>query len=204
MKKIFLIIIISTLFLVIQCSPSIDLSKFENLREPKISDKQSLRVISVQLEGTAGEIAGKGLGLLYKAFYKLDSKDKLEKEAPRGRWKFTEGQDMTKGELSSKNLIGYFALGVRDGLSDLPESIKKDFPQIKLETWEYGKVAEILHVGGYDKEQPTIKKLYDYIEKSGYKISGLHEEEYVKGPGWIFKGNPDEYYTIIRYPIEKK
>ncbi|MCC6275422.1 MAG: GyrI-like domain-containing protein [Leptospiraceae bacterium] len=203
MKNLFSSLLVCLSALALGCSPNVDLSKYESLREPKISEKKSLRVLTTQLEGTAGDIAGKGIGDLYKAGYKLESKDRVETEAPRGRWKFQDGQDMAKVDSSTK-MIGIFALVVREGLAELPESIKKDFPQIKLEIWQYGTVAEILHIGGYDKETPTIKKLHEFIEKSGHKISGMHEEEYVKGPGWIFKGNPDGYYTIIRYQVEKK
>jgi hypothetical protein len=59
-------------------------------------------------------------------------------------------------------------------------------------------------VGGYDKEKPTIERLKAFIEQSGYEIAGLHEEEYLRGPGMIFRGNPDTYLTIIRYPVRKK
>ena len=37
----------------------------------------------------------------------------------------------------------------------------------------------------------------------GYEVSGLHEEDYLKGPGFLFAGNPDEYLTLIRYPVSK-
>ncbi len=64
-------------------------------------------------------------------------------------------------------------------------------------------MAEILHIGPYTKEQPTIQRLTDFIQKNGYKISGTHEEEYLKAGGMFFKGNENEYYTIIRYPVKK-
>jgi hypothetical protein len=32
----------------------------------------------------------------------------------------------------------------------------------------------------------------------------IHEEEYIKGPGMIFAGNPETYLTIIRYPVQKR
>ena len=54
------------------------------------------------------------------------------------------------------------------------------------------------------KETPTIEKLKKFIDNNGYKIIGAHEEEYLRGPGMFFKGNPNKYWTIIRYRVEKK
>lgn len=81
---------------------------------------------------------------------------------------------------------------------------KKDLePRVKIEYWEYGQVAEILHIGSYSEESPTIERLHQFIKDSGYKIVGDHEEEYLKGPGMFFKGNPAKYRTIIRCRVEK-
>lgn len=68
---------------------------------------------------------------------------------------------------------------------------------ISLETWEYGTVAEILHLGAYDKETPTIERLLRFIKDQGYVISGDHEEEYLTRP------DAKAPKTIIRYPIRR-
>ena len=44
---------------------------------------------------------------------------------------------------------------------------------------------------------PTIEKIKTFISERGYEINGDHEEEYLKGPGMFFKGNPKKYRTII-------
>jgi hypothetical protein len=93
---------------------------------------------------------------------------------------------------------------VPENVAELPEYEAEPGLTIELTTWEYGEVAEILHIGPYDKEEPTIEKLHTFIEENGYKIVGLHEEEYLKGPGMFFKGNPEKYYTIIRYQVKKE
>ena len=51
---------------------------------------------------------------------------------------------------------------------------------------------------------PTVEKLKSFVATNGYEIAGDHEEEYLKGPGMFSKGNPDEYYTILRYQVRKK
>ena len=70
--------------------------------------------------------------------------------------------------------------------------------EVKLETWKYGMVAEILHLGAYDQEGPTVERLHRFIEENGYEIAGCHEEEYLTRPeAKVMK-------TIIRYEIKKR
>jgi hypothetical protein len=74
---------------------------------------------------------------------------------------------------------------------------------VELVTWDYGEVAQILHVGRYDAEIDDTETLLGFIRSQGYEVTGLHEEEYLKGPGFLFAGNPDNYLTVIRYPVRK-
>ncbi|MDD5038083.1 MAG: GyrI-like domain-containing protein [Dehalococcoidales bacterium] len=99
-------------------------------------------------------------------------------EAPKGKWSI---------------IIG---LPVPGDTTSLPQKVAGI--EVKLETWEYGTVAQILHLGGYDQEQPNIERLHKFIEDNGYEISGLHEEEYLTRP------NAKVPKTIISYPIKKR
>ncbi|MFA6492630.1 MAG: GyrI-like domain-containing protein [Patescibacteria group bacterium] len=76
--------------------------------------------------------------------------------------------------------------------------IQKD-PKIpvKIVVWQGGEYAEILHLGPYSEEEPTIKKLHDFIKEQGYKIAGDHEEEYLTSP------DAKNQKTVIRYRIKK-
>ena len=64
-------------------------------------------------------------------------------------------------------------------------------------------VAEVLHVGSYSSEEADIRRLTDFISSQGYRVIGDHEEEYVRGPGAFFAGNPEKYLTIIRLRVEQ-
>jgi hypothetical protein len=72
-----------------------------------------------------------------------------------------------------------------------------------VSTWEYGEVAEILHLGPYNREEPTMQRLKEFIREQGYVIVGGHEEEYIVGPTPGEKGDPEIYMTIIRYRVRK-
>ena len=69
---------------------------------------------------------------------------------------------------------------------------------MKIETWEYGTVAQILHRGSYENEASDVERLHRFIIDSGYEIIGVHEEEYITSP------DARVPKTIIRYRVRKK
>jgi len=85
---------------------------------------------------------------------------------------------------------------VPEDTTSLPQKVSDI--EVKLETWDYGTVAQILHIGAYDQEQPTIERLQQFITDSGYQIADVHEEEYLTNP------DAKVLKTIIRYPVRKK
>lgn len=171
-----------------------DLKQFEPLKDPQIKTMPDQRMISIELKGEPDKISPEGIGAIYKMYFRL--KDVPKKSvAPRARWPVLP-------DIPKDQWIGIFGVPVPDSIEELPDQ-KDAKVKVELKTWKYGEVAEILHIGAYDKETPTVEKLHTFIKEKGYKIAGPHEEEYIKGPGMIFKGDPNKYYTIIRYQIEK-
>lgn len=92
---------------------------------------------------------------------------------------------------------GVWGVKVPDYVTE-KDIVQKD-PKIsaKVETWKGGDCAEVLYVGTYADEGPTIQKLHEFIKELGYKIAGNQEEEYLTKPGPKAK-------TIIRYLVRKK
>lgn len=67
---------------------------------------------------------------------------------------------------------------------------------VKLEVWRYKKVAQILYIGTYAEEGPTIIQLHNFIKEQGYVIDGTpHEEVYLTRP------DAKKPKTIIRYKV---
>ena len=85
---------------------------------------------------------------------------------------------------------------VPDDTTSLPQKVPGT--EVKLETWDYGTVAQILHLGPYDQETATVERLHGFIEEQGYEIAGVHEEEYLNRP------DAKVLKTLIRYPVRKK
>jgi len=177
------------------CGP--DLSKYYSMKEPVIKEMPDRKVIVAEIKGDPNTTGKNGMTAIYRMYFALYGKNKgMDMTlAPRARW--PKGFDVPKQEF-----IGLWALPVPNSITGLPGQ-QPGLPEVKLDTWTYGTVAEIVHIGPYSEEKPAVEKLYKFITDSGYEIAGVHEEEYIKGPGMIFKGNPDKYITIIRYVIKK-
>ncbi len=164
-----------------------DLSSYESLKTPRLTKMPRQRMLVVEAKGDPNVVAKDAFGLLFKTFFSLKG---VRMTAPRARW--TNIATDPKGQW-----IGLFGLPVPDSVTELPERTEG----VRIEDWDYGEVAEILHVGPYSEETPTIEKLHAFINESGYEIAGPHEEEYLKGPGMA--ASPADYRTIIRYPVKK-
>lgn len=180
-------------------------SDFEHLVEPKITDKPSVKSIMVDFNGDADIVIKAAFTSLFKVYYGLKGVPKGPGQpAPVARYGEFDAllENATEEELKSVPWRGYVAIPVPDSVSSLPEKSVEGYP-VRVETLEYGTVAEIIHFGPYKEEMPAIDKLKRYITDSGYEIAGMHEEEYVKGPGMPFS-HPSRYITIIRYQVKKK
>ncbi len=70
--------------------------------------------------------------------------------------------------------------------------------KLRFETFYEGKAVQILHVGPYDAEPPTISKLHAFINEQGYKLRDKHHEIYLSDPR---RCQPEKLKTIIRQPI---
>jgi hypothetical protein len=173
------------------------LSEVEYLLKPRITEKENAGVIEVTAKGAPAGISGKAIGFLFKVYFKIKEAPKGPKmPAPRARWPMPK-------EVPETEWVGMFAMPVPAGVTSLPHVEPPSGIKVALTTWEYGEVAEILHVGPYNTENTTVEKLHRFIEDSGYEVAGPHEEEYLKGPSFI-PTSPAKYLTVIRYRVRKK
>lgn len=69
---------------------------------------------------------------------------------------------------------------------------------LRLESFAEGLCAQVLHVGPFTEEGPTIRRVHDFIEaRSG--LSGKHHEIYLSD---IRRAEPAKWKTIIRQPMK--
>jgi len=70
--------------------------------------------------------------------------------------------------------------------------------KVKFEDFEEGKVAQIMHIGPFSEEGPTVQKVHAFIEANKEKLTGKHHEIYLSD---IRKAAPEKWKTIIRQPM---
>jgi hypothetical protein len=72
---------------------------------------------------------------------------------------------------------------------------------IRVQTFSEGRSVQILHVGPYADETPTVRLLFDFAEQQGHEIAGSHHEVYLNDPG---KTAPEKLKTVLRYAVRKR
>jgi len=62
--------------------------------------------------------------------------------------------------------------------------------------------VSLVHKGPYDRIGESYKAVLDYIKDNALVMQLPIREIYIKGPGMIFKGDPEKYLTEILIPIK--
>jgi hypothetical protein len=71
-------------------------------------------------------------------------------------------------------------------------------PGLRFEAFSEGNSAQVMHIGPFSEEGPTIEKLHQFIEENGFNLSGKHHEIYLSD---FRRAAPEKLKTIIRQPI---
>ncbi len=163
--------------------------------EPIILEMPPQRMAVVRGKGTPDKVFTELMPALYGSVYtlKFDLKKRGLPTFKVGglRARYPDAHRVPKDEWT--HIIG---LPIPQDTTTLPQKLPG--VEVKIETWQYGTAAQILHLGAYDLETPTIERLFKFIEDSGYQIIGDHEEEYLTSP------DAKVPKTIIRYVVQKK
>jgi hypothetical protein len=83
----------------------------------------------------------------------------------------------------------------RAKLGQPPESLR-------LQSFHEGLAVQIMHIGPYSAEGPTILRLHEeFLPANGLVESGKHHEIYLGDPR---KAAPEKLKTVIRQPVKKR
>ena len=85
----------------------------------------------------------------------------------------------------------------------VPELTEKKGEKVHdVSLWDYheGISAQVLHIGPYSEEAPTINVLHQWVEDKGYRLRGHHHEIYLSDPR---RSKPENLKTIIRHPLDE-
>lgn len=111
----------------------------------------------------------------------------------KGSWKWTlmiMQPEQVTGEVFQRALIEAKA--------------KKDIEALgkaRLHSFHEGLSVQIMHIGPYAAEAPTIERLHAFMSENGYDFNGKHHEIYMGDPR---RTNPEKLKTVIRQPVKTK
>jgi len=185
-----------------------------SVREPTMVEVPQMSFLMVDGQGdpnTSPEYA-QTLNALYAVSYAVKFTVKRSggvdfKVMPlEGLWWSDRMSDFTQGRREGWKWTMMIAQPplVSDDLIDqaIAESARKrDLPaldRLVFQGFDEGLCAQIMHVGPYSAEGPTIERLHDFIAEQGYSRSGKHHEIYLGDPR---RTAPERLKTIIRQPV---
>jgi hypothetical protein len=70
--------------------------------------------------------------------------------------------------------------------------------RVRFETLTEGPSAQVLYVGPFSDEGPTIERMHDFIHAAGKELRGKHHEIYLSDPR---RTAPEKLKTILRQPM---
>ena len=123
-----------------------------------------------------------------------------------GRWWV---EDMSRFSLDNKSAWQWTAMIMQPEyiVADLVQAARVQvarkkklpaLPLLRLETFHQGQAAQIMHLGPYAAEAPTIAQLYQFIAAQGGQRMGKHHEIYLNDPS---RTAPEKLKTVIRQPF---
>lgn len=73
--------------------------------------------------------------------------------------------------------------------------------KLRLDSYQEGLSAQILHIGSYDDEAPTLARLHlEWMLANGLTFNGRHHEIYLSDPRRVA---PEKLKTILRQPVRR-
>lgn len=183
--------------------------------KPSILDIPALPALMVDGRGDPNSPAfQEAVGSLYSVAYTLKFTFKKEKAvdypvlALEGLWSADDPQFFLSGERDKWEWTIFIVqpeVVTRKEVDAAIAAVKKKakfprFPEVRFERFTEGKVAQIMHIGPYSAEGPTIERLHKFIADEGYKLRGRHHEIYFGDPR---RAAPEKLRTILRQPVEK-
>jgi hypothetical protein len=88
---------------------------------------------------------------------------------------------------------------VKEAMEEVARKKKPvSLPLVRFESFKEGKAAQIMHIGPFSEEGPTIEKVHLFIEDNGSHRVGKHHEIYLSD---IRRAAPEKWKTIVRQPM---
>ena len=189
-------------------------------RHPAIVQVPELSFLMIDGRGdpNSSEAYQDALGALYGIAYTL--KFTLKKAEPERDfkvapleglwWADTEAPSMDALQADRDSRNWTMMIAVPDGVTAaevaaaaVAAARRRPLPaagRVRLERVAEGLAAQIMHVGPYSAEAPTIARLHAFVDAEGYELRGRHHEIYLGDPR---RTAPERLKTVIRHPVRE-
>jgi hypothetical protein len=108
----------------------------------------------------------------------------------RGTWRWT-----LLIALPDEAAPGEIEVALEGGRAKLASPYRE---QLRVELFAEGRAAQLLHLGPYAAERPSIERLHAAIADAGLRPIGRHHELYLGDPR---RTAPDKVRTLLRQPV---
>lgn len=196
-----------------------------DLYRPKADQPEIVNVPSMQflmIDGAGDPNQSKDFQHTIEALYSvayglkfmLKKRDSIEfRVAPlEGLW---WAPDMTVFNLEQKDAYHWTMMislpdkVTRDAFKQARDEARRKRPsqaleRMRLEKFHEGECAQVMHIGPYSAEGPTIARLHAFIHDHGYTFDGTkqkHHEIYLGDPR---RAAPEKLKTVIRQPFSRR
>lgn len=112
-----------------------------------------------------------------------------------------------KGKANGVPFICYHSMDKTTGIGEMelcvptPETPNRN--DITIKELPAVKALCITHIGAYDTLPLAYEAMHSYIKKHNFTTKLPWREVFIKGPGMLFKGNPNKYITELVFPLKE-
>lgn len=142
-----------------------------------------------------------------KKIFKLQEKD-FKVASLEGFWWTKSGVEVNEVPVSEWHWKLRIQLPSFVGKADFTQAVAlagnkqvAHLEELRFEHFPGTLAVQVLHIGSYHEELPTIHKMLDYIKLHNLEVSGTHHELYITDPS---KTPVERLKTILRLDVKPK
>ncbi len=151
------------------------------------------------------------LRMSYKGEYKIEGYFEYVVPPLEGFWWIDglKGMDVNrKDELNFVSLIRLPDFVTKKdfawAIEEATKKKKQDFSMVEFLTYDEGLCVQCMHIGAYDEEPDTTRRMEIYAKEAGYELdisdTRHHHEIYISDPR---RTDSSKLKTVIRHPIRQ-
>jgi hypothetical protein len=183
---------------------------FKAGRKPELVDLPEASYLAVDGEGAPdGQQFQDAISALYSVDYTLKfslKKSGRDFKVPTFEglwWIYSDGQELLRDQWRWRLLMmvpDFIDAPMLDAaFEDLIRKKKEPQAAVQLDRVRHGRCVQVLHVGPYDAETPSIEKMRAFMAERQLMPIGPHHEVYLGDPR---RSKPEALKTILRQPVE--